>query len=341
MTPSGEDDSLDSMLEKIVNEVEKDNETSYYDTNAKNTLGQNYSKSELISKLEKSNLNNGWNEKNESIIISLGENSASYKWMHERSSYFYLFLYRIINVILIVFSTGLSAETLIPDDSSITGIVITRKIFTYTVTLISVILSFFQFQELSEKHNNYALQFSRLYNNIKQQMCMYRRDRPMANKYVSSALKTYDSLVIDGPSIPSHIISRFKTTFANTEISLPDIADTIEKIEIITEPVNELDNANTNNKHIKNDFNTKLETKNIIYKKNKQVQTKDDKTRNLRGKGNFSNLKQITNAFKASDDIQEQDIDNANFIELSEFKKRLVDKKSDYEYNRFLEHGED
>jgi hypothetical protein len=170
---------------------------------------------------------------------------------------------------------------------------------------------------------------------------MYRRDRPMANKYVSSALKTYDSLVIDGPSIPNHIISRFKATFANTEISLPDIADTIEKIEIITEPVNESNNSITNNKHINNDLNTKIETKNIEYKKDKQVQTKDDKTRNLRGKDNFSNLKQITHAFKASDDIQERDIDNANFIELSEFKKRLVDKKSDYEYNRFLEHGED
>lgn len=75
-------------------------------------------------------LTNGWNDKNERIVISIGENAASYKWMHEKSAIHYALYHRVFGILLIVFSTALSAESILPTDYNLALFIIRRVLRT-------------------------------------------------------------------------------------------------------------------------------------------------------------------------------------------------------------------
>ena len=98
----------------------------------------------------------------------------------------------------------------------------------------------------------------------------------------------------------------FKKTFKNTDISLPDIADKIQKIEIITEDVNNGDDY-----------------------KNTSISS---------SKKNCNNLQEIHNAFQIQGDITDKELENINYTDL---RKKFLKQKSEYEYNRFLQHSQE
>ncbi len=258
----------------------------------------------LMTKMDMITINNGWNDNNERVIISVGENAASYKWMHDKSAMYYSTIHKILSIILIIFNTGLSAETIVPYDTKDLGIDITRRVFTYIVTVISLLLSFLKYEKLAEKHLNQSSLYSQFYHDIQQQMCMYRKNRQNAIKYTSDKLKGYDSLIMNAPQIPLYVVNLFKSIFKNTEISIPDIADKIQKIDIITE------------------------TPSV----NKSLGFEMDLCPNK------SNLNNIHNAFHIPGDITDIDIQKADEIELQNLRKIYLENKGGYEYNRFLQH---
>jgi hypothetical protein len=275
--------------------------------------------SDILHKTELIKLSNGWNDKNESIIISVGENAASYKWMHERCSSYHKVIHKFTSILLIVLTTALTAETIFPtsETKSITEIStleIIKRLIIYLINLISVLQTFFKSQEVSEKHLNASGLFSNLYHDIQQQMCMFRRNRTNATKYVGECLKAYDSLVINSPDINSFVLKRFKSTFQNSDISLPEIADKIQKIEIITEDVK---NFMMDKRDI-NEYNIKQNSSN---------------------KQNSNNLAQIHSAFQIHGDITDKDLENINSLELKELKNKFTKERLEYEYNRFLQHS--
>jgi hypothetical protein len=266
----------------------------------------------IPQKLDLIALNNGWNDKNEKIIISIGENSASYKWMHERSATHYKTVHKSLSIVLILLTSGLSAETVLPGDDSQTSQIITisRNVITYIITIISVLQNFLKLEQMHEQHMTYAASFSKLYHEIQQQMCMYRRNRRNATKYLADTLKRYDNLVINGPNILKNVINNFKNSFKNSSISLPDIADRIEKIEIISEPVQTTVKASI----------------------------QDNKDSKRYGRYGICNLNQIHNAFQIHGDITDKDLEKANPIELQYLRKKFLKEKSNFEFQRYLQH---
>jgi hypothetical protein len=278
----------------------------------------------ILHKVDLIILNNGWNDKNEKIIISIGENSASYKWMHERCSSFHKSIYKFTSILLIILSTGLTTETIINNSDNYYILNILSQIMTYLITTISVLQSFLKSEETSEKHLTAANEFSKLYHDIQQQMCMFRRDRINATKYVSDCLKLYDSLIINNPDINTYVINKFKKTFKNSDISLPDIADKIQKIEIITEP----------NLHYQIDE---------FGEKDIEENTRDQSISIRKNviKNSSNNLASIYNAFQIHGDLSDKDLENINSVELKQIKNKIFKDKSNYnyEYERFLQHS--
>ena len=264
-------------------------------------------------------LNNGWNDKNERLIISIGENAASYKWMHEKSSNYYKNLSTFLNILLIILAIFLSAETIIPlsyiqDNMTI---FISKQVLTYIITILTILQNFFKYDQLIEKHINASLQFNDLYHDIQKQMCMYRRDRINATIYVSENLKRYDSLVVNNPDIILSVTQKFKKTFKNSNIALPDIADKIQKIEIITET---------------KDINNNISIKKIPNAKNDSSSSSSEYC---------NNLSNIYNAFQIHGDISDKDLQNLNSNDLKDFKNVFNQNKSNYEYQRFLQHSKE
>lgn len=315
------------MVDNDTISIEIDN--TKYDINDNNDSEQQTTDSTniILHKTDLILLNNGWNDKNEKLIISIGENAASYKWMHEKSSNFYKIQSSLINIIIIILAVILTTETVLPqsylDNNNV--IFITKQVLTYIITILSIMQNFLKSEQKSEKHLNASLLFNDLYHDIQKQMCMYRRDRVNATTYVSENLKKYDSLVINNPEIVGYIIKKFKTTFKNSNIALPDIADKIQKIEIITEDPKY---NNKNHNRIKNMFTTNniIDTSTI----DKSIDTVT-----------YNNLSKIHNAFQIHGDISDRDLQNVNPIELKELRNKFIQNKSNYEYQRFLEHSKE
>ncbi|NBP01627.1 MAG: SLATT domain-containing protein [Proteobacteria bacterium] len=344
--------NFDSVLDRIVGDTDNIRDTNQNDAievNA-NTAGgggdggdgepggNGGGGASLEHKMDVLALTNGWNDKNESIIISVGENAASYKWMHERSASWYKTINRILSIVMIVFSTGLSAETIIPTSNENLAVDIVRRVFTYIITLISVLQNFLKYEKLSEQHMAAAMAHAQLYHEIQQQMCMFRRDRNNATNYVASVLKQYDSLIVNGPEISARIIQQFKNTFKNSDISLPDIADRIQKIEIVTEPIQMQsisvvagNNGNGGGGGIGGSGKNNSKGANI------EVNTSDKRY----GRYGVCNLQQIHNAFQIQGDITDNDIQNANQTELRDLRNKFLREKSTFEYNRYLQHNQE
>lgn len=294
----------DIFLEKSISDNDKNNNTNL-----------------ILHKTNIILLNNGWNDKNEQLIISIGENAASYKWMHERTSNYYKNISSIFNILLIILAIFLSAETIIPSSyiEDNMAIFISKQILTYILTILTILQNFFKYDQLIEKHINASLQFNELYHDIQKQMCMYRRDRINATMYLSENLKRYDSLVINNPDILKSIIRVFKKTFKHTNLALPDIADRIQKIEIITE---------NNDQNVKN-----VKTQNVNSTKTEELSSSSSELCN--------NLSNIYNIFQIHGDISDNDIQNLKQNELNEIKQVFSKNKIDYEYQRFLQHSKE
>jgi hypothetical protein len=262
----------------------------------------------IFKKLDFIHINNGWNDHNEKIIISIGENCASYKWMHDKCAVYYKIINNIINILSILFTSFLTAETFVIDNSNET-ITIVRKIITYSLSVISLLQNFLKVDNLQITHTNASNEFSKLYHDIQQQMCRFRRERKNATRYVSECLKKYDSLVINNPDINNFILYRFKTVFKNSDI--PNIEDRFNKIEIITEK----DQSNI-----------------VNINKEDNTDNTDQKINVINVTNNLSNIHEMC---KISGDISDNDLKNIDPSEL----KRLNHHKMLYEYNRFKQHS--
>jgi hypothetical protein len=285
-------------------------------------------KEDVLHKADLMLLNNGWNDKNERIVISIGENAASYKWMHEKSASIYNLVDKVLSIILIIFSTGLSAETIFPESDSNSTLSILRRLFTYIVTLISVLQNFLKYEHRSEQHLSIATSFSQLYHDIQKQMCMYRRDRNNASKYVADTLKQYDSMVVNGPNISPLVVRQFKDVFKNADISIPDIADRIQKIEIISEQIQMAPtpvDINITSKAAENQMDNAQSQHNSNKRYGRHVLC--------------NNLKDIHNMFQIHGDISDKDLQTADAVELRELRNKFLAEKSNFEFQRYLQHS--
>lgn len=198
-------------------------------------------------KLRNMEVNKSWNDNNEKLIVSVGENAVSYKWMHEKNAAHCSLINKVLQLIMIVLNTSLSAQTLIPGDRTPSDVVsIVSQVIIYIVTVLSVVINFLKFEDLAAKHASYALKFSKLYHDIQQEMSLYRKDRQPAVEFVKNKLKELDDLVVAAPSIDERILTRFKKTFENSDIAVPTLADRITKIEVLPskEPTNLVSNTN-------------------------------------------------------------------------------------------------
>jgi len=298
------DDKIDIVIDKQINDKQ---------INDKQINDKQINDKQINDKIDLMNFNNGWNDKNEQLLISIGENAASYKWMHEESSNYHNTVYNITSIALIVLSSLLSIQTLFPNESSTNldnntnnsnlVIVITKQVGLYIVTILSFLQSFLNSQVLSQKHFFASGLFSELYHDIQEQMCMFRKDRMNAKQHVSVCLKKYDSLVVNNPDINSYINKKFKKTFGGNGISLPSIIDKVQKIQIVKEYDND------------------------VY--NPPVLQVPKPTQGILTMTNNSNLAEINNVFQISGDIRDIELDY------------LKSKKFEHEYNRFLNHSEE
>jgi hypothetical protein len=154
----------------------------------------------ILEKVKLDLYNNKWTDKTEKIIKDVAQNSRNFKNEHEKLSRRYGLYSKILNVILIIFTTTLSAQTfnISPFNSPLDTI---KKILTVIINIISISLNFLNFDAFNTKHNIASSNFSKLYNDIQQQLVQERKDRTDGVVYIGKTLKRYDDLILSGPAL--------------------------------------------------------------------------------------------------------------------------------------------
>jgi hypothetical protein len=296
----------------------------------KNTNNSEYSdaatetkESHIFNKLDVLVFNKGWNDNNEKLVVGIGYNCGIYKQLHEQSSRYYKKLNKGISLSLLVLSVFLSTDSIInllKDDI----LLIVQKVIIFIVAIISIMNNFLKYGEISEQHLQASNSFNIIYNDIRNMMCIYRKDRMNAVKYIQQTIKEYDHLEISSPEIPNRLIKKMETKlktddkYKNQNLSMP--VDQFREIEVIID-------KNYNEQNELNTFN--------IQPQNSQQS--DQKLPSNKFKiNNMQNIQQIHECFKIDGELSEND--NITISDFENYKRTAIDLQTEYEFNRFMKH---
>jgi hypothetical protein len=207
----------------------------------------------ILKKDELRYITKGWNNKTEEYIICIASNANDYAYMHEQSAKLYNTYYLVLKILLAFFSTVLTCTALIPDlyvcaiENSLLFIII-RYISAFFTTVIGVSMPFLHLHQTALNHKQTSEIFTKICSDIKLNMCLYRRDRPIANSYVSNVLKKYDKAITNSPIILGSIYNRYEKKYKKSIPNMYNIYSKMKNLEIVIE---EMDDC-INNKEIPN-----------------------------------------------------------------------------------------
>lgn len=265
---------------------------------------------QVLNKLDILLLNNGWNDKNEKLIVDIGYNCGIYRQLHEESARYHKRLNKGLNLSLVIFNVFLTTDSIISllkEDL----LLIFQKIIIFIVTILSLLINFLKYGELSEQHIQSSKSFNVIYNDIRNMMCIYRKDRMNAIKYIQATLKAYDHLEISSPEIPTKFLKKvelkLKTDDKFKNIHMPN--GQLKEIEVMTD-------KNDENNELESNISTTLSNK---FKIN-----------------NMQNIQQIHECFKINGELSEND--NITISDLENYRKKGIDLQTQYEFNRFMRH---
>lgn len=268
-----------------------------------------------LTKLDIILLHNGWNDKNEQVIVGIGYNCGIYKQLHEQTSIRYKRYNQIMNLSLLIFSIFLTTDSIL---SLLQGevLLIIQKVIIFIIAIISVIGNFLKYSELSIQHSHSASSFNLIYNEIRNMMCIYRKDRLNAVKYIQNIMKEYDHLEISSCEIPVDLITKIENKIKkeNANINMP--TNQFREIEVIID-----DGVNDNPSNIQ------MSSMGATPKKLSPNKFRIN---------NMQNLTQIHNCFKIDGELSEND--NINLTDLENYRRNGMNLQTQYEFNRFMRH---
>ena len=296
-------------------------------------------------------LNNGWNDKNEHLIVCISHNCVIYKEIHEQLKQFFKFIYYILSLTIVALNATILVQTIVFLEDKF---LLTQKILIYTVTILSVIVNFLNIQERSTQHDNYSKQFSELSHEIQNQISTYRQDRSYAPKYVYRIQKRYDHLSISGPDIPSFILKRRKYRFINigelTPVNTHNAQNTqnTHNTQNTQNTHNAQNEQNTHNAQNEQNEQNTLNLLNLNIQQNEKdmlnpntrinINVIDTNSLNKLDRYTISNSRIAESDYKIKGDLSEEDIDSIPdlqyFDQLRQLKNKAIRAQTQYEMQR-------
>jgi len=298
-----------------------------------------------LNKLDILVFNNGWNDKNEQLIVNIGYNAGVYKKLHDKSALKYIHYNKILNISLLIFSIFLSTDSIL---NILQGEILTiiQKIITFIVAFISVLNNFLKYEEKSTQHKQSSQAFNLIYNDIRNMMCIYRKDRTNAVKYIQNIIKEYDYLEISSPEISSYLIKQIKEEIEHdSNIKNKNIMpnNTVKEIEVLVDKNENTYNITNNNfhhdsssnNHSNNHSDTPSDTHSDNHSDNHSHQINLPKITQPKFKiNNKQNLEDIHQFFRIDGDLSEND--NITFDDIQNYRNYSLNLQTQYQMNRFM-----
>ena len=182
-----------------------------------------------------------WNNNMENLMKTWGEKAAGLRFMHDNAAGGWKKFSNTLTLWSIGITTVASGASLIAasvEDEQAKNIVlyITGGIGIIS-SLVQSLKKFYNAEEKSADHNAVARQFGSFYRYITLQMALTREDRLPSDQLSEYALKEYERLQQEAPTLGSAQIQLFRKTFNNSEQAVPDICEKKFNIKVYKPPI--------------------------------------------------------------------------------------------------------
>lgn len=170
-----------------------------------------------------------WTDSMEDLLKSWGEKSAGLRFMHNKAGGYWKGVSNRLTLwgigITTVASTVSLVATNIEDPDAKNAVLFGVGGIGMISSLIQSLKKFYNAEEKNADHSAIAKQFGSFYRYMVLQMGMSREDRVPADELSSWALKEFERLQQDSPPLGGDAINAFKTTFKDSNQSVPDVCE--------------------------------------------------------------------------------------------------------------------
>lgn len=167
-----------------------------------------------------------WTKQIEKLLTDFADTAACYKWLNDQSyrkykkiNYFYSIPIIILSTLSGAVSVGMGG--FVPDHF-INLAQLAVGAVNIINGIISTLLNFFRYAQLSESHSNAYVGWSRLHRNIKIELSVERKSRKNPNDFVKVCRSEYDRLMEQQPIIPKDVLTKFRVSFRDKDLVTPD-----------------------------------------------------------------------------------------------------------------------
>lgn len=201
----------------------------------------------------KSALRTKWNTESERIVKEIGEKAEGYIWMCDRDITYYsrwsTFFAVISGILALIVGTAQIMITNIYTDveciaenngtdnsfncttnkypNTILGVI------NYIIAGLIAIIKLNNFDSFVDRLKTSSRKFRDIQSDVQQQLSMQRIDRYPAKDYIKLISKQYNKVVSNNEfKIRRSVAKKFATLFSKTDISMPEIAGDIKKINV-------------------------------------------------------------------------------------------------------------
>ena len=182
-----------------------------------------------LGDLRKKLNNESWSSNMETLLADWGEKAAGLRFMHSHCGSSWRTFGNNLAVTGIVVTSIASSMSLVAtsiDEPEIkNGILFGVGGIGLCSALIQSFKKFYNAEEKAAEHTSVSKQFGSFYRYIVLQLSMSREDRDPCDVLTSYALKEYERLQQEAPSLSSSAINAFKNKFSDTEQAIPDVAE--------------------------------------------------------------------------------------------------------------------
>ena len=181
-----------------------------------------------------------WNDNMENLMKMWGEKAAGLRFMHDNAAGSWKKFSNTLTLWSIGITTIASGASLVSTSIEDTQI---KNIVLYVVggigivsSLIQSLKKFYNAEEKSADHNAVARQFGSFYRFMTLQMNLTREDRQPSDQLSDFALKEYERMQQEAPSLGGAQIALFRKTFSNSSQAVPDICEKQFNIKVYVPP---------------------------------------------------------------------------------------------------------
>tara|TARA_B110001452_G_scaffold267064_2_gene275606 strand:- start:3032 stop:3766 length:735 start_codon:yes stop_codon:yes gene_type:complete len=170
-----------------------------------------------------------WSDNMEELMKQWGEKAAGLRFMHADSGGSWKKFANKLSITGIVVTSVASTVSLVatsvPDTNVKNGLLYGVGAIGLFSTLVQSFKKFYNAEEKAADHASVSKQFGSFYRYMTLQMGMSREDRDPADVLSSWALKEYERLQQEAPSLGGKSVTLFKQKFSKSSQSVPDVAE--------------------------------------------------------------------------------------------------------------------